>query len=514
MVNDRMNNITDIETIVIEKVDAVYFKINCSIGQSMELKEFFSCYAPNYKWDIRFKSKIWSGKISYFDTRLKLLPIGLLPKLVKFCKQFNYNYRYEFNVDSMHNTLSQHDLNLFYNNIFKYVRDRYYPRDYQNDAIMNSIQNKRGITIAGTGSGKSLMFYTLTRFLRLMNKKILIIVPTVNLVEQAYNDFIDYGFTDISRETDKLYAKYSNEFNKDNIRPILISTYQSLISKPNSFFKIFDCVIVDECHGVRSESKSLQKILKLCSNAEYRYGFTGTMPLENADVFTLVGYIGPVIYDIGAKELIDKGILSQIKIANLILKYPLESVKECKGRGYDYELKYILNYKPRNKVLDFIINNTPSNQNTLILLSRIETHLKPVVDYLKVAFPNKRIRVIHGGVDAVERENVRSILEKENGIILVASYKTVSTGMNVKNLHQIVFFSSYKSRSTVLQSVGRGLRKHKSKDKLIVYDVVDDLGYQSKRNVVYNNHIYLHWLERLKFYKQQGFAFVNKHINI
>jgi len=188
--------------------------------------------------------------------------------------------------------------------------------------------------------------------------------------------------------------------------------------------------------------------------------------------------------------------------------------KECHGRDYNFEVKYIMEYKPRNKILNFILDNTPKNQNTLILVSRIEAHLKVLEQYLKKQYPDKKLEIIYGATDALEREKIRSLLERETGIILLASYKTVSTGMNVKNLHQIVFFSSYKSKITVLQSIGRGLRTNKNKDKLVLFDIVDDLSYETRIKTIHRNYIYKHFIQRLKYYKQQGFNFVNKIIKV
>jgi superfamily II DNA or RNA helicase len=500
------------ETIIVKKVDEVNFRIFCSIGQSMELKEFFSCYAPNYKWHPKFRMRCWNGKISFYDMREKLLPIGFLPKIIKFCNQFNYEYKLDFDVNKMINDISDEDIKYYCECLFHKVKDKFFPRDYQIESIINAIRSKRGVIVAGTGAGKSLIFYTIVRFLREMNKKILIIVPNISLVEQAYNDFIDYGFDGIESEVEKLYAKYSDDFKND--KPIVISTYQSLANKNISFFKNINAVIIDEVHGVKKDSKSLQKILKCCTNASYRFGFSGTLPDEVADINTLIGYLGPVLYTIKSGELIEKGILSKIKIVNILLKYPLESIKECRGRNFNFETNYIMAYEKRNSILKYIIENTDSNKNILILVSRIDKHLKPVVDYLNLNFPNREKDVIFGGVDAIDRENIRSKMENKNGCILISTYQTVGTGWNLKNLHVVVFFSSYKSKIKVLQAVGRGLRQHISKDCLMLYDIIDDLSYTTKTNTVYRNYLYQHWLQRIEHYKSQGFEYTNKVIDL
>lgn len=512
-----MSEYIEEETIVLKKVDAVYFRVYCSIGQSMELKSFFECYAPNYQWNPKFKMKFWDGKISFFDIRNKLLPIGLLPNFIIFCQNFSYKFKFDFDFNSMSNDIKQEDLDSFYEEILKDSKDKLTikdtgERDYQNTVVIKSIQNKRAVYEVGTGGGKSLSIYAIIRFLRVMKKKVLLVVPNIGLVEQMYSDFSEYGWQGLPREVEKLYARYSADFKKHDPKPVLISTWQSLIERPPSFFKEFDAVIVDETH--LAKCTSIQKILKMCSKAEYRIGFTGTLPDEKSDLYTINGYLGPTLFSINSGELIDRGILSKIMIANLILKYPIESVKECHGRDYNFELDYTMSYTPRNKVLNTILDNTPDDQNTLILVSRIDKHLKPITEYLKKKYPNKETHVIYGDVDALEREKIRGLIERKKGLIIIATYQTLSTGFNVKNLHQIVFFSSYKAKIKILQSIGRGLRTHTSKDVLIVYDVIDDLSYKKRTGSMHFNYLVNHFFERRKYYKQQGFKYVNKIIQL
>jgi superfamily II DNA or RNA helicase len=171
-------------------------------------------------------------------------------------------------------------------------------------------------------------------------------------------------------------------------------------------------------------------------------------------------------------------------------------------------------FEPRNRVLDFILDNTPKTENTMILVSRIEKHLKPITDYLTTKYPDRKLKVIYGATDALDREKIRADLENETGTILLATYQTVGAGFNVKNLHQIIFFSSYKAKIKVLQAIGRGLRVHKSKQQLIVWDVIDDLSYVTRNKTVHLNHLAKHFIERRKYYKRSGFKYQNKIIQL
>ena len=115
---------------------------------------------------------------------------------------------------------------------------------------------------------------------------------------------------------------------------------------------------------------------------------------------------------------------------------------------------------------------------------------------------DRKIFFIHGGVDAEEREQVRSIVEKENDAIIVASYGTFSTGINIRNLHNVILASPSKSRIRVLQSIGRGLRTSDSKDAVTVYDIADDLKYKTHTNFTLQ-----HLLERLEIYNSENFNY-------
>lgn len=492
--------------ITIDMLNEVFLRINCNIEQAMELKEYTSCYAPNFMFNPRFRAKIWNGKISFFNMKDQTLPIGLLPQFFKFCEEFNYNYQFKFDKLNLYNVISNDELLEFYKVIFKDTE--YFPRDYQDESIQKALKNKRGVIVLPTASGKSAVIYCIIRFLLAQDKKILLVVPSINLTEQMFTDFIDYGFKNAEDFCSVLYNK-STKYNEN--RPILISTWQSIYKRPESFFEKFDAVIEDEAHG--GKSTSLQTVLKKCINAEYRIGLTGTLPTNQAELFTIFGYLGPKIYYKKSKELIDRGVLSKIKIANLVLRYSDNAIQSIKDSTYSEQTDFVIQYEPRNDIFKFIINKVDQKHNILILCYKIE-HLKNIEKYIKQNFPNKSLYVVYGKTEADEREEIRKLMEKMDGAILLASYGTLSTGVNIKKIHHVVFASSYKSKIKVLQSIGRGLRKHDSKDKLVLWDIVDNLCFTKRTGNIKTNYTYEHWLQRLKFYKEQGFSFLNKEIKI
>ena len=256
----------------------------------------------------------------------------------------------------------------------------------------------------------------------------------------------------------------------------------------------------------------MRLILEKCINAEYRIGYTGTLPEGRSNLYNIFGFLGPKVYDIGSKILMDKGILSKMDIINVKMKYPEDVVKKNKKLDYFEEESFIIKYKKRNKVIKKIIDNIPDGQNTLLLVKRIE-HLDLILEYLEDNLDDKFIiENISGKTKPEEREAIRNLMEKEKNVILVATFGTLSTGVSINNLHNVMFASSYKSKIKVLQSIGRGLRTHISKDKVIIWDLVDDMSYKKRTGKMGYNYTYLHWQERLKHYKKEGFEYKNMKI--
>lgn len=491
----------------------VYVKIECDIECAHELKEYFSCYAPDYKFHPKFKAKIWNGKIFYYNPMDKLLPLGLLSYLKSFATHYSRTFEFFFDYKELRNigledSFVKETLELLFKGTGISLRD------YQEDAICCAMQKKRGVLEMATGAGKSAVLYALMRLIKNdIDSKMLIIVPNISLVTQLYEDFKSYGYD--CRDIGQVHGKSKFGYEKR----IVISTWQSIYKKPESFFREYHAVMVDETHSAKSSS--LSSILKKCTNAHYRIGVTGTLPTEKSDIFNIFGFLGKTIYQLNSKFLIDNGFLSKIMIVNTIIKYNDVDCKVNAKRKYDEEVKFILEHEKRMNVIRYIISRkgVKLTDNILILTHKL-SHIDAIIDYVSEKFPNRKILRIDGGVDAESRETIRQQIEKEDGVVLVGSFGTMSTGVNIPKLHHVIFASFYKSKIKVLQSIGRGLRKHDTKDTIYIWDVVDDLRVKkkNKRDVnaddYYNNYAYQHFLERLTFYKQQSFSYVDKHIDI
>ena len=321
------------------------------------------------------------------------------------------------------------------------------------------------------------------------NSNILILVPTTSLVSQLYKDFKDYGW-DVETHCHMIYSGRE----KIDSREVYISTWQALYKMPKKYFERFNVIIGDEVHQFKS--KSLVSIMTKLCDAKYRYGFTGTLDGIEINKLVLEGLFGPSYKIIRTDELMKKGHVATLDINILLLKH-----SPNRFETFEDEIQYIINHDRRNKFIKNLALDLKGN--TLILFSRVESHGQPLYELINNdRSDDRRVFFVHGGVDMEDREKVREITEKENNAIIVASYGTFSTGINIKNLHNVVFASPSKSKIRNLQSIGRVLRKGDNKNKATLYDIADDISYKSKKNYTLN-----HLIERIKIYSEENFNY-------
>jgi superfamily II DNA or RNA helicase len=481
--------VTNTTNLVISKSNEVFLKIKTEPHIEYELRDHFKFEVPGAKFMPQYRGRNWNGEIHLYDMRSKQIYVGLLDKIVNFCEQYGYTYKFEdnkfygqpFEVNDM----------ISYEGVKDYMHSicTHSPRDYQVEGVCDALKHNRKLLISPTASGKSLMIYSLVRYYVNKHEKILLVVPTTSLVEQMYKDFQDYGW-DAESYCHRIYSgkEKTNEF------PVTITTWQSVYKLDRSFFEDYGVIIGDEAHLFKS--KSLIEIMTKLHHAKYRFGFTGTLDGTQTHKWVLEGLFGPSYKVTRTDELMKQGHLSQLDIQCLVLKHPPQ-----KFETYEDEIQYLISHEQRNK---FITNLTLDLKgNSLLLFSRVEAHGAVLFDQINT---NKRgdrkVFFIHGGVDTEERELVREITERENSAIIVASYGTFSTGINIKNLHNVIFASPSKSRVRNLQSIGRVLRKGKNKTKAVLYDISDDCTSNSRKNYTLN-----HLIERIKIYNEENFNY-------
>ena len=475
--------------IIIKKKNEVYVTVKAEPHINQELSDLFTFDVPGAKFMPQYRSKYWDGKIRLYSPATGEIYGGLVDKIVSWAKKSEYSLEFENNQFygapfEENEIISREGVKQYMTRISKHK-----PRSYQIDAVYDALRYNRKLLISPTASGKSLMIYSVVRYYAEKNKKILLVVPTTSLVEQMFKDFQDYGW-DAENYCHRIYAGKE----KTNENPVTITTWQSIYKLKRPFFKDFEVVIGDEAHLFKS--KSLISIMTKMDAAKYRFGFTGTLDGTQTHKWVLEGLFGPSYKVTQTKELIDKGHLSKLQIHILILKH-----KPRKFEVYEEELQHIITHQKRNNFIKNLVLDLKGN--TLVLFSRVETHGQPLYELINNSIQNDRkVFYVHGGVDAEERERIREITETERNAIIVASYGTFSTGINIKNLHNVIFASPSKSRIRNLQSIGRVLRKGDSKTQAVLYDIADDITHLSRRNYTLN-----HLIERIKIYNEEKFNY-------
>ena len=472
-------------TLKIRKINEVYNQVATDdMGAAQELSDYFTFKVPGYQFMPAYKNRMWDGNIRLYNTATQYLYSGLMNYVEVFCNERGYTYEYEYDHSASNFSLIEAK---------EFLDQQQFtitPRDYQINAFVDAIRYSRGLFLSPTASGKSFIIYMVMRW---HLKPTLLIVPTTTLVHQMYSDFQDYGFN-----SEKYCHKIMAGKDKDTDKPIVITTWQSIYKLRKDWFQKFQVVIGDEAHLFKA--KSLTSILTKLENCPYRYGFTGTLDDSQTHKLVLEGLFGPCQRVTTTKELMDQKHLADFKIKIIALKYKDETKKLVSKMKYQDEMDFLVSNQARNK---FIQNLSLSLEgNTLLLFQYVEKHGTILYDMIKEKAKDRHVFFVHGGVSGDERDEIRHIVEKENDAIIIASYGTFSTGVNIRNLHSIIFASPSKSKIRNLQSIGRGLRKSDTKDSAVLYDIADDLTWKKSMNFTLK-----HLMERVKVYDQEKFDY-------
>ena len=479
--------------LIIDKKNEVYLKIEADADIRRELGEYFTFEVPGFKFMPQYRNRVWDGKIRLFNYASGKIYAGLYPYIVDWCNKNDVQIVDGTKIKDVH--MSAEDTNRF----LKALKiPKIQIRDYQAEAFVHSIKKGRCLLLSPTASGKSLIVYLMLIYnlLRLKEKKqdkILIIVPTTSLVEQLYKDFKDYGYNS-DRNVHRIYQGHEKETSKR----VIISTWQSVYNLPKKWFQQFGMVIGDEAHLFKAVS--LTKIMTKLTNCKYRVGLTGTLDGTKTHKLVLEGLFGTVNKVVSTSELQEKKQLADLKIFCLILQHDKQSREFLFGKTYQEEMDYLVKNEKRNRYIRNLVSSLQGN--TLVLFQYVEKHGTELKKLIEEKNPERKVFFVYGGVEAEEREKIRFITEKSDGAIIVASYGTFSTGINIRNLHNIVFASPSKSRIRNLQSIGRGLRLKDNESNATLYDVADDLTHNEKEN-----YTLAHFRERINIYNEEDFNY-------
>ena len=478
-------------TLILEKKNDVHLSVDADEDVRRDLGEYFTFSVPGFKFMPQYRSRHWDGKIRLFSYATGQIYTGLYPYILNWCDENNVSVVDKTDIK---------DADVDDKKIDQFIEALKIPftvRDYQKEAFAYSLRKHRCLLLSPTASGKSLIIYLMVRFnlIRCVDKndKILIVVPTTSLVEQLYKDFKDYGWNS-SAHVHRIYQGHE----KHSDKRVYISTWQSIYKMPKKWFEEFGCVIGDEAHLFKAVS--LTKILTKLENCKYRIGLTGTLDDSKTHKLVLEGLFGAVNKVISTKTLQDNKQLADLKIYCLVLQHDNMSKDFLKDKSYQEEMDFLVSNEIRNKYIRNLCLSLEGN--SLCLFQYVEKHGTILKKLIEDKNENKKVFFVYGGVDTEERERIRAITEKSDNSIIIASYGTFSTGINIMNLHNIVFSSPSKSRIRNLQSIGRGLRLKDNNSNATLYDISDDLTYQGKENYTLS-----HFKERINIYNEEGFDY-------
>jgi len=481
----------------------------------LNLSSWFSQFVKGYRFSPKFKNHIWDGKIRFYDSRNSTLPLGLLNELIKFCKTMKYSYEIENilkinNFNGLEIPEIQEFIETFVSSLnFDKLSKPIIVRPYQYKYFAKFIKENILLMESPTASGKSLIIYMCIRYaLNVIEKgtQVLLIVPTIQLVEQMFSDFKDYGFNS-EKYCARIYADSKEKFIKlKTPKPIIISTWQSLQNCEPEEFNNIQMLCGDEVHTLGANKA--KTIITNCKNARFRLGTTGT--LQSKDVcseWTIKGMFSEPVKYTDTMTLIKKNYISNFEINVVNLIYSDEICKMNNKLDYESEIDFINMHDSKvNFIIKLIQKIISKNENVLVLFKTLE-YGKKIVSFLENV--GLKAFYVDGTIKTKVRENVRTKMELSGGQIAVCSYGTFSTGINIKNLHNLIFAQTTKAEIKVLQSLGRLLRLHKTKKIAKIYDLVDNMKYKSRLN-----YCLKHFEERNSIYSSGGFTVKYFDINI
>ena len=479
-------------------VDAVNVRVECDRSLALELSDYFTFKVPGYKFMPAYRARLWNGEIKLFNIHTGLIYAGLVDYIKKFADDRQYTCALPVRPSVK---VSDEDVRKFMQDFLQVrVGGRVVtPHEHQVNAVRHAISEGRTLLLSPTGSGKSLIIYALLRYYLdkiPTDKKVLIVVPTVSLVEQMVSDFADYS-SENGWDAPAQCHKIMSGSDKTTPKRVVVSTWQSLYKQPEKYFDQFAAVVGDEAHLFKS--KSLAAIMGKLKRCPYRIGTTGTLDGTNTHKLVLEGLFGKAYEVTKTKTLMDKKILSDLHIDCIVLSYPDIDREAIKRALYPDEIKWIVRSDRRNRFIGNLCSRLKGN--TLILFQFVEDHGKVLHKIVRECIPEPRkVFFVYGGTEAGEREEIRKIVESESDAVIIASYGTFSTGVSIRRLNNIIFASPSKSRIRVLQSIGRQLRVAEDKTTARLYDIGDDLSWKS-----WKNHTFRHMNERIRLYKAEGF---------
>jgi superfamily II DNA or RNA helicase len=505
-------------------------------------------HVKGYRYMPAFKMGVWNGQQTYFKNgRVNL---GLWKETMRGCKEIDVPFILENKEDfPLNRDATLEKVKDFCQEFFKEhkVRTRegqwvpFTPYEHQIESAFKILKNRFCMAEVATSGGKSLiisivMFYTLKNMDP--DAKFLIIVPSITLVTQFYDNIVEYNFginnlvemREKNSETilsgkhkpcdvrvEEVMSDRPRKFSGTQNPNVYIGTYQSLEKWPKEFFQQFHTVVTDEAHGAKA--KTINTILhKTFGYAYSRFGVSGTFPEDDTcEILNIQSVLGPKITEVSANELKEKGIITPMDIKVVIMNHNdsefAERINIIKKSGngkdaFDLEKDYIHISERRLDFIKKIVDKCDSN--TLLLFHTIE-YGQSIFNKLQKECPGKEFYYIDGEISGKKREVIKKEMENTDGKVrvLVASYGTLSTGVSINAIFNVIFADSFKSEQIIIQSIGRALRLHDDKKKANIFDLVDVYSSGEMSNILYR-----HFKEREKFYIKRQYPYKITKINL
>lgn len=495
--------------ITITKLNNTWMKVLCKeTYQELDIQDRFSFEIANARFDPRVKKGQWDGIKKLYNRRDKKMHVGLLMELLELCSNKNWSTYIDPELLPDEDPLTDEDLKSIIDEVIQPMSngEPIEPYDYQFEAVKYMLNMGRSVCLSATSSGKSMMLYLAVRIYQLMDelngKTIFITVPSKSLVEQLYADFQDYS-TGTDWHVNQYCQKISGKYDKFITKQIVITTWQSMAKLPYDVFENIGAIFIDETHT--ASASVLSNLIEQATNTQFRHGLTGTLDGCECNELVIQGLLGPAKRIVTAKDIIDKGRASNIKVNMTLLEhdmdtretfYTIAQSKPSRAR-YNLEVEYLNQLENRRDVLKGIIESLDGN--SLVLFDRVEGYGRELYENYKQDHPDSTFLII-GEVDGDEREEIRTGMEDHDQAVIFASYGTMAVGVSIKKLHNLVLVSSSKSKIRVLQSIGRLMRLHSTKDKAQIIDIVDNLTYKNEPNYTFK-----HAQTRLEYYSQEQF---------
>lgn len=485
-----------------------FARVVCEDSIFFEMREYFSFKADGYQFSPRFKCGGWSGDIFLLGYD-HLLPYGLVTQAIKFAEQNDYKITVDPLIIERQN-ISRSEFDAWVNSKDIYSgKNKITPHWYQSDAVYEGICAKRKILNLPTSAGKSLIQALLSLwYLENYAGKVLIIVPTTSLVNQMIDDFVDYRL--FPREA--MLGIRSGTV-KDSNALIYVSTWQSAVKQNKEWFNQFGCVMNDECH--LSTGTSIKKIIESVEHIPFKYGLSGSLRDGKANILQYVGMFGDIFRPVTTKQLMEEGQVCDLQVKAVQLGYSNEDRIAARKFTYDEEIKFITSHAKRNRTVCTIAKKIADKGENAFVMFRLKAHGQALYNTLLKMHNPEKVHFISGDTDIEIRDQMKVIAEGDTGHIFVASYGVFSTGVSIKNLHHIIFAHPVKSKVTVLQTIGRVLRKHASKSIATVWDIIDDLGIINVHGkYTKKNYALGHAIERIERYVAERFNYTLHKISL